>query len=87
MTPFELGVCAELFSEQIKSDQENDLFLAYINAYWQRVDPLKSFGDMIGKKREAVKMDDQAMLAKAMQLNAMFGGTTQKDVPILEERG
>ena len=76
MTPFELSICAEVFSESIKNDQETELFLAYINAYWQRVETLKSFEDMIGKEKKQKKMNEDEMLAKVMELNSMFGGST-----------
>lgn len=76
MTPYELSVCAELFADKLKGDQENDLFLAYINAYWQRVETLKSFDEMMGKEKQQQKMNDDQMLAKVMELNNMFGGTT-----------
>lgn len=72
LTPFELNQCAEINNEK----NENDLFLQYINAYWHRVDPLKSFEEMMGREKKSQGMSEEEMLAKVADLNHMFGGAT-----------
>lgn len=76
LTPFELSVHAELYTDKQKHDQESELFLSYINAYWQRVEKLERFDDLIGKERPQKQMNEDEMLAKIMDLNKMFGGAT-----------
>lgn len=77
MTPFELNMCALLFAEKVQGDQESDLFLSYINAYWQRIETLKSFDEMLGKEKEPKAMTEEEMLAKVMGLHSKMGGTTE----------
>ena len=78
MTPFELNLCASATAEKLKNDQESELFYSYVNAYWQRVETLKSFEDMIGKERKAKAMSPEEMLAKVMGIHAEMGGITQE---------
>lgn len=85
MTPFELSVCAELFSEKQKNDQESDLFLAYVNAYWQRVETLKPFDELMGRESAPKIMTAEEMLRNVMGLHQEHGGVTED--PTLEERG
>lgn len=74
MTPLELNLCAESVTDKIKNDQESEMFYSYINAYWQRVETLKSFDEMIGKKKV---MSAEEMLAQVMGFNAEMGGKTE----------
>jgi hypothetical protein len=75
MTPLELSTHAELFTDKLKQDQEKELFYSYINAYWQRVERLERFEDIVGKEKQQKKMSEDEMLAKVKELNEMFGGT------------
>ncbi|SEN19303.1 hypothetical protein [Paenibacillus sp. OV219] len=84
MTPFELSVCAELNRETAKDKEESDLFLAYINAYWQRVETLKPFNELMGKESTPKQMTAEEMLMNVMGYHSSVGGVTD---PILEERG
>lgn len=82
MTPAELSVCAEVYGEQQKVEYEQSLFFAHVNAYWQRVDSLKPFNEIMeeGKarqEREEKKMSDMEMLVNVTQLNALFGGNVE----------
>ena len=76
MTPFELSACATLFSDKLKNDQETEMFYSYINAYWQRVETLKSFDDMIGKEKQVKVMSSEEMFSKVMGLHSAMGGVT-----------
>lgn len=77
MTPLELNICVEVFSEDQKRKAEDNLQLEYMNAYWQRVENLKSFNEMINKKVEEKKMTNTEMLANVHKLNALFKGTVE----------
>lgn len=85
MTPFELSVCAELNREKSKDKEETDLFMAYINAYWQRVETLKPFNELIGKESAPAVMSVEQMMMNVMSFNSANGGTVID--PSLEERG
>lgn len=74
MTPFELNVCVETFTEKLKNEQETEMFYAYLGAYWQRVETLKSFNEMIGKETEQKQMTAEEMLTKVMGFNSELGG-------------
>lgn len=78
MTPRELNMCIEVFSKNVTSKAEEKLHLEWVNAYWQRVDILKPFHEMIGKPKEEKEMSDIDMLVNVEQLNALFGGSVEK---------
>jgi hypothetical protein len=77
MTPLELNQCASVVAEKTKNDQESELFYSYVNAYWQRVETLKSFDDMIGKPKETKVMSADEMLANVMGIHSELDGTTE----------
>lgn len=77
MTPAELTFSASAFNEKMKNDQESEMFYSYINAYWQRVEKLKSFDEMIGKEKEVKIMSADEMMSKLMGLHNDLGGVTE----------
>ncbi|KRE33429.1 hypothetical protein ASG85_14275 [Paenibacillus sp. Soil724D2] len=77
LTPAELSVCAAVFTETLKNDQETEMFYSYINAYWQRVETLKSFDEMLGKPKQEKVMSAEEMLSKVMGIHADMGGATE----------
>lgn len=79
MTPNELNMSIEVYSENLKISSEEKLHLEWVNAYWQRIDVLKSFSEMIGKNDEQKEkvMSDLEMLTNAHKLNELFGGSVE----------
>lgn len=77
MTPLELNLCVTAFADKSKNDQESELFYSYINAYWQRIEKLQSFNDMIGKPKEEKVMSADEMLANIIGIHSEMGGTTE----------
>jgi hypothetical protein len=78
MTPNELNLCIQAFNEDQRIQNEEKLTLAYLGAYWFRVDKLPSLNRILGKETVKKKMTDEEMFQQVMKLNAMFGGTTEK---------
>jgi hypothetical protein len=77
MTPNELNMCVEIYAEKTKQESDAKLQLEWVNAYWQRIEILKPFEEMIQQPKEEKKMSDNEMLANAHRLNALFGGDVQ----------
>lgn len=75
MTPRELNLVAEVFASRIKMDQEERLTLAYLTAYWQRVEKLEPLDQILNKTKQNKQMTDMEMFIKAQQLNAALGGS------------
>jgi hypothetical protein len=77
MTPLDLNLCAQACADKAKNDQESEMFYSYINAYWQRVETLKSFDEMLGRPKEVKVMTPDEMLATVMGIHNELGGTTE----------
>lgn len=79
MTPHELNLALKVFDEKQKQKGENDLLLAYMTAYFHRIEKLESFDTYRKKMSEPEKkvMSDEEMLAKVTQLHGLFGGIAQ----------
>lgn len=84
ITPFELNIYANARGEKLKSDMEEKITLAYLNALWtvqwqgkkhQQPKPLKEILDSLDKEKKT--MTDEQMLKQVEMLNAMFGGKVE----------
>ncbi|RSD21078.1 hypothetical protein [Mesobacillus subterraneus] len=78
MTPHELNLCIHAFNEDQKIQSEDKLTIAYMNAYWHRVEKLPSLKQVLGQEPVKKKMTDKEMFNWVKALNAMLGGTIQK---------
>lgn len=69
---------ADVFTEKVEQENNEKLMLAWINAYWQRVEKLEPFETFIKKKEETApkSMTTEEMLLKVYELNARMGGVT-----------
>lgn len=80
-TPYEFSLHVEAYSKRKKEDNEEQVTLAYVNALWtiqwmgKKENHPKPLNEILGIKEEKKVMTDQQMLAKARQLNAIFGGS------------
>lgn len=84
MTPAELNIYAEVYSEKQKNDFKERLSLEYYNAFWtiqwlgkksQQPKELNKILEEFDKpQKEKKAMTDKQMLAQVKALNAMFGG-------------
>jgi hypothetical protein len=78
MTPHELNLCIHAFNEDQRIQNEEILTLAYLGAYWHRVEKLPSLKQVLGQEPVKKNMTDEEMLKRVKILNAMFGGTIKK---------
>ena len=85
LTPYEFKLIADVFMEKEKAEAEKDLMVAYMTAYFHRVEKLESFETyrqrLDGVEVEPVKkeMSVDEMLQKVMQIHeSMNGQTTEK---------
>lgn len=87
MTPYELALYVEAWSEQKEAENITQLTLVWLGEYYHRIKKLpplkKAVEEALGKKKNKV-MTDEEMLAKAKSLNALFGGIEIKE-PINNE--
>jgi len=75
MTPYELNIRVEMYSELKKEQRKADIVTAFYSAYFQRLKTLssKDLNDILDKI-DNPEMDDYAMFGVIKRLDAMFGG-------------
>lgn len=74
MTPHELNMHIEEYAAAQEGKQQNELALAWINAYLQRVKKMPKLKEITGKQLQKKKMTDEEMLEQIRALNKIFGG-------------
>ena len=86
MTPYELNIYAQTYSEKQQEEMKEKITLAYLNSMWtiqwlgkkhQQPPPLKEILQSIG--REKKKMTDEQMFNQVKVLNAVFGGEVKRN--------
>lgn len=77
MTPYELTLSVESYSEQKETDLKEKLSMVWLGEYYHRTKRLPSLkGELKKISSEASKvMTDEEMLETVKALNAQFGGT------------
>lgn len=75
LTPNELSVAVQAFAEKMKREHEQQVVVAYLNAYWHRVKKMPSLKEVLGGKSLKKKKTPEEMLSVVKQLNEAFGGT------------
>ena len=85
MTPYELNIYAQTYSEKQQEEMKEKITLAYLNSMWtiqwlgkrhQQPKPLKEILKNIG--REKKRMTDEQMFNQVKVLNAVFGGEVKR---------
>ncbi|MCP8969726.1 hypothetical protein [Ectobacillus ponti] len=77
MTPYELNLFINGYYEKQKQEQENDITLAYLTAYWHRVKKMPALKDVLKQPQQPKKqMSNEQMFERVKALNAAFGGAT-----------
>jgi hypothetical protein len=81
LTPFELSLYSESFMDKRKDDYNQSIDIAFINAYFQRVETLEvslldkfKLTDDIEEKPQAPKQSAKSMLDQIVELNKALGG-------------
>ena len=86
MTPHELNIYAQIYSEKQQEEMKEKITLAYLNSMWtiqwlgkrhQQPKPLKEILKNIG--REKKKMTDEQMFNQVKVLNTIFGGEVKRN--------
>ncbi len=75
MTPSELSSMVRGYNRKTELEQENQLVVAYLGAYWNRVKSMPKLSDVVGKKSQKPKQDANAMLDEIKRINLSLGGT------------
>jgi hypothetical protein len=76
MTPYELGLHVEVFTDKLHFEQDEKKTIAWMTAYLHRVDKMPSLQELLNKK-EKKEMTEDEMLEAVKQLNIAFGGKVQ----------
>lgn len=80
MTPYELTLCLEGYTEKKETSLQEQLTLVWLGEYYHRIKKLPSLQQELkkitGEKKKV--MSDEEMLAMVKRLNAQFGGTVKK---------
>lgn len=79
MTPYELSLYLSEYSEKQRLEQEEKITLAYLTAYWQRVQKMPSLKEVLGKTKPKEAMTPEQMLKQIKLLNAVFGGEVKEN--------
>ncbi len=88
MTPYELNLHIEAYSEKIKRETEDGVILVWLGEYYHRLKklpPLKKALEELTEKKKKQPMTDNEMLEVVKKLNAQFGGMVVKNEPQREE--
>jgi hypothetical protein len=76
LTISELNVMVRAANKRQEQDHENQITIAYMNAYWHRVKQMPTLKEVIGDKQPVVKEQKaEQMLNEIIKLNQIWGGT------------
>lgn len=88
MTPYELNLYAEAYSEKEEASAKEKVILVWLGEHYHRVKKLpslkKALQEFFGKENQF--MTDEEMLAMAKSLNAQFGGSFEEGEKIDREQ-
>lgn len=76
MTPYQLNLYVNDYSEQKKAESEEKLILTYLGAYWTRVKRMPNLKKLLGIEPTKKKMTPEEILAEVKKMNASMGGDT-----------
>ena len=75
MTPRELCVYVDAYTERVKNEQDNMMIYAYMGAYLGRVKKMPQLKEFIDRKESKPKTAED-ILEEIRRMNASFGGNT-----------
>jgi hypothetical protein len=80
MTPYELALFIESYTEKKEADLKEQLTLVWLGEYYHRTKRLPSLRDELRKisGNNSKEMTTEEMLETVKRLNAQFGGTYKK---------
>lgn len=77
MTPCELHLYAEVFSEKLQREQDEKITLVWMGEYFHRIEKLPPLKEILDKGEKKTMTNDE-MLEMAKRLNNAFGGKEKK---------
>lgn len=77
MTPHELNLHIEAYSERLRQEQNDGITLAYLGAYWNRVKRMPGLNNILGKTEKKIEQTPEQMLAAVKAMHAAMGGETK----------
>jgi hypothetical protein len=77
MTPHELNLRIQVYNEENLEKGEEELVIAYLTAYWNRVRRMPNLKNILSSIRPREEMSDEQLLAQIKAMNAAMGGKVQ----------
>jgi len=74
MTPHELNLHIQVYNETTREKGEEELIIAYLTAYWNRVKRMPNLRNILSTIRPREEMSDEQLLAQIKAMNAAMGG-------------
>jgi len=74
MTPRELNLHIQVYNEMSREKSEEELVVAYLTAYWNRVRRMPNLRNILSSIRPREEMSDEQLLAQIKAMNAAMGG-------------
>lgn len=74
MTPHELNLRIQVYNEEKLEKGEEELVIAYLTAYWNRVKQMPNLRNILSTIRPLEEMSDEQLLAQIKAMNAAMGG-------------
>lgn len=79
MTPYELSLHIQVYNEKRIQEDKEKIVLVHLGEYLHRQKKLPSVKQLLGNDKKKV-MTEEEMFEQVKKLNALFGGTTSKEV-------
>lgn len=79
MTPYELSLHIQVYNEKRIQEDKEKIALVHLGEYLHRQKKLPSVKQLLGNEKKK-QMTDKEMFEQVKKLNALFGGTTSKEV-------
>lgn len=79
MTPYELSLHCEAFTERLAAKQEEQISLVWLGEYYHRVKKLPSLKEVLRdiKQDSKKEMSEEEMKKMVRQINAQLGGKVE----------
>lgn len=74
MTPYQLNLHINAYSDRIKEEQKQQITVAYLTAALSRVKKMPKLDELINEPKK--KMTDEEMFEEIKKINIQMGGMT-----------
>jgi hypothetical protein len=76
LTPLEFELMVNAYTEKISQEQEDNLVMTWLGAYWQRVEKLPSLKKVLGKDQVKKQPTAEEMFEEIKRMHSSMGGKT-----------